>query len=115
MNDTAKRVIVTVAVFSGAVLCQLGELPNQLEAGENQLFAGEIDNRQTRGVVVKTTYFSVKVRSEEDGLVTFYVPENDELVKDEVGQLLRGDQVSIVWGREDGLNWVREVVGDGQR
>jgi hypothetical protein len=113
MNDAAKKVIVTVAVLSGAVLCQLGDSPILLEAGENQAFAGEIDNHQTRGVVVTTTYFSVKLRSEEDGLVTFYVPEKDKLAKHEVGQLLTGDQVTILWGREDGCKWVRDVAGEG--
>lgn len=112
MNDAAKKVIVTVAVLSGAVLCQLGDSPILLEAGEDQAFAGEIDNHQTRGVVVATTCFSVKLRSEEDGLVTFYVPEKDKLAKHEVGQLLTGDQVTILWCREDGRKWVRKVTGE---
>ncbi len=113
MEDAAKKIVVTVAVLSGAVLCQLGVSPILLEAWENQAFASENDNHQTRGVVLATTDFSVKLRSEQDGIVTFYVPEKDKLAKHEVGQLLKGDQVTILWGREDGRKWVRNVAGAG--
>ena len=113
MNDAAQKIVVTIAVLSGTVLCQLGDSLILLDSEENQAFASEIENRQIRGAVVATTYFSVKIKSEEDGLVTFYVPENDKLAKHEVGQLLTGDQVTILWSREERRNWVRDVAGEG--
>lgn len=49
----------------------------------------------------------MKLKSEEDGLVTFYLPEKDKLTKHEVGQLTMGDQVTILWNQEAGRKWVR--------
>lgn len=96
----------TLSNFGEVMLKRLIEpLPPKADA------PSELQFKQT-GVVVATTYFSVKLKSDEDGLAIFYIPENDKLVKHKVGQLLVGDQVAILWGREDGRKWVRNISGE---
>lgn len=113
MNAAARKVIVGVAVLMGTILCQLGDSTILLNAGENHESVGEVDIDKTRGVVVVTTCFSVKIRSEEDGLVTFYFPEKDKLTKPKVGTLAKGDLVTIHWSREGRKNgFVISHVGE---
>lgn len=112
MNDSAKKVVVTVAVLSGAVLCQLGDTPVLLNQGARQVFAGEAENRSTRGQVTALTDFSVTLQVEEDA-VTFHVPKEHKLAIHEVGQLLKGDRVTVSWVEEEGRKWIRDIDGEG--
>ena len=112
MNGTGKRVIVTVAVISGWVLCQLGDSPVLREPGANQAFAGEAEGNRTKGEVTALTDFSVTLKVENES-VTFHVPKNNKLAIHEVGQLLPGDKITVTWAEDDSRKWVRDIDGEG--
>ena len=110
--NRAKKVVVTVAVLSGAVLCELGSGPVLLQSGDRQAFADEIENRKTSGEVASTTDKTVTLSTKDGKKATFHVGEN-KLTIHEAGQLLKGDAVTIAWIEDGGRRWIRDIDGEG--
>lgn len=106
-----KKVLVTVAVLSGTVLCDLGNGPVQLTAGSSRTFADEVIRQRTVGEVTTTTESTVTLKTKE-GTATFHVGENP-LTRHEAESLLKGDRVTIVWDEEGGQQWIRDIEGEG--
>lgn len=112
MKDATKKVVVTVAVLSGAVLCHFSDPPVLLQAGSNRAFAGQVGGTRTTGEVVALADFSVTLKAKGKS-VTFHVPKGNKFALHEVGDLIKGDKVTVAWVEEDGRKWVRDVDGEG--
>ena len=108
----AKRVVVTVAVLSGAVLCELGDGNVMLGAGDRQVFADEVAAQRTAGEVTAATESTVTLKTKEES-VTFHVPRENKLTQHEAGQLLKGDKVTVVWAESEGQRVIRDIDGEG--
>jgi hypothetical protein len=112
MNSPVKRVLVSVAVLSGTVLCQLGDSSVLLEQGATQVFAGETENRSTKGEVTEVSDDSVTLFADGKSF-TFQVPRDNKLAIHEASQLLKGDKIVVSWIEEGDLKWIRDIDGEG--
>ncbi len=110
--NRAKKVVVTVAVVSGAVLCQLGDGSVLLESGASRVFADEVKNQKTSGEVTALTDTTVTVKVKSGESSTFHVGEN-KLTRHEAGQLVKGDKVTVAWVEDGGRRWIRDIDGEG--
>ena len=111
MNRT-KRVVVTVAVVSGAVLCELGSEAILLQQGISRVFAAEAESPRTAGEVVSTGDATVTLKVKDGQTETFRIGEN-KLARHEASQLVKGDKISIAWVEENGQRWIRDIDGEG--
>ena len=110
--NSAKKVVVTVAVLSGSVLCELGDEAVLLNGGSQEVFADEIDSRKTDGEVTATSKSTVTVKTKSGEQAKFQIGEN-KLTAHEASQLTKGDKVSISWVEERGQRWIRDIEGEG--
>jgi hypothetical protein len=108
----SKKVVLTVAVLSGAVVCEVSDRLARLESGDRQVFAEDVDSRKTSGVVTATTDSTVTLKVGESESVMFHTGDN-KLTIHEAGQLLAGDKVTISWVEEDNRRWIRDIEGEG--
>ena len=111
MSSRTTRVLVTVAVLSGAVVCHLSDSPTVLRQGANQAFAGEQDG--TKGVVASTTDLSVTLKADSEEPITFHASKEKKLTIREVSQLFPGDEVTIAWNEGEGKKWIQDISGQG--
>lgn len=111
MNSRTTRVVVTVAVLSGAVMCHLGDSPIALRQGMNQAFAGEREG--TRGVVVSTTDFTATLKLGSGEQVVFHARKSKQLAVREVSQLRPGDEITVAWIEEEDKKWIQDISGHG--
>lgn len=111
MNGT-KRVIVTVAVLSGAVQCELGDMPSLLETGSQRVFAQDVESRRTSGEVTAVTDGTVTLKVKDNQTETFQVGDN-KLTGHEAGELHKGDRITIAWFEKDGRRWIEDIDGEG--
>jgi hypothetical protein len=111
MTAQTRRVVVTVAVLAGTVICQLGDGPTVLTQGTQRTFAGEKED--VKGVVASTTDFSLTLKVASGEEAVFYVPKMKKLTVQEVSQLRPGDEVGVIWIEEEGKKWIQDIVGKG--
>ena len=110
--NRVKKVVVTVAVLSGAVLCELGGGTVLLQSGSSQVFADEVESRKTSGEVTSTTDSTVTLKAKDGESTTFHVGDN-KLTIHEAGQLLKGDKVTIAWVQDGERRRIRDIDGEG--
>jgi ferric-dicitrate binding protein FerR (iron transport regulator) len=111
MSSRTTRVVVTVAVLTGAVMCHLSDSPTALRQGMNRAFAGQRDG--TKGVVVSITDFTATLKLDSGEQVVFHAPKSKQLTVREVSQLVPGDEISVAWIEEEGKKWIQEINGRG--
>ena len=111
MKPQARRVVVTVAVLAGTVVCQFGDGPAVLQQGANRVFAGEKED--ARGAVVAKTELSLTLKLASGEKVTFHVPESKALIVREVSQLNEGDEAAVIWVEEEGKKWIQDIIAEG--
>lgn len=112
-RSRAKRVVVTVGVSSGAVLCEFEDVPVLVEAGTRRVFTDEVENQTTSGHVLSSSGSTVTLSLEEGESATFHVGDN-KLAQREAREVVEGDRVTITWVRDGGRRWVRDIEGQGQ-
>jgi len=111
MNDRTRRVVVSVAVLAGAVVCQLGDGPVVLQTGESRVFAGERED--ARGVVAAKTDLTLTLELASGEKVLFHAPESKALTVREVSQLNVGDEAAVIWIEEEGKKWIQDIIAKG--
>lgn len=108
-----RKVVVTVAVASGSVLCEMSDTPVLLQTGNRQVFEREVEHRRTSGEVTSVTDTTVTIRvNDRREQATFHIGDST-LTIHEAGQLLKGDRVTITWDEQGGQRWIRDIDGEG--